>query len=385
MKLRCAALFPVLFCGILLAQFPNTAGVGSFGRDSSMSISGRVLNGSGSPAADASVVVTDINSGRPVASAYTNSSGIFSIDGLPNGAFEVAATSGLARTVERVDAGTAGLLTLRLPLDRSAAAGHAGATTISVAEYRVPQKARDALRKAEQAAHKGKTADVDKFLGKALAIAPDYSDALTFRAIRRLTQGGSSDDAVHDLDAALKADAANARAYFVLGAVYNAAQRFDQAIGFLQHGVRLMPNAWQGYYELAKSYAGKADFAASLQQLHRAEDSAPSDFTSLPAAESAGADGHEGLHPCQHRTRTVSRANAAGPGSYAGDGHARTGEVLCRALTSAADCGAHTRAGSASGSSGMTIQAIRYASSPVPAQIKAISHTTRTTVTSRSK
>jgi tetratricopeptide (TPR) repeat protein len=55
-------------------------------------------------------------------------------------------------------------------------------------------------------------------------------------------------------------------------------KRFDDALRSSDRGVALLPTAWQGYFEMAKSYLGKADYAHAMQQIDRAIPLAPADF-----------------------------------------------------------------------------------------------------------
>jgi tetratricopeptide (TPR) repeat protein len=143
-----------------------------------------------------------------------------------------------------------------------------------VAQYRVPEKAREELRKAREASTKGRMDEALSRVAKALEIHPQYADALTFRAVLKLTTKDTA-GAVLDLQKAIEYDGNYAMAYMVLGSALNIQSKFDEAIRTLERGESLAPGAWQAYFELGKAYAGKADFKSSLAQLNRAETLAP--------------------------------------------------------------------------------------------------------------
>jgi tetratricopeptide (TPR) repeat protein len=124
---------------------------------------------------------------------------------------------------------------------------------------------------------KGKTADANKHLAKALELCPNYADALTLRGIFELNQKDSQ-SAIADLDKAIKADSNYAMAYMVLGSAFNMESKFDEALRVLQRGESLAPNYWQAHFEMGKSYIGKADYPAALRQLERAESLAPGQY-----------------------------------------------------------------------------------------------------------
>lgn len=243
---------------------------------SDRSISGTVQDTQNNGLKDVRVELSDAN-GAMVASAYTNLSGRFEFNRLAPGMYTVVATSGLQQASERVDASNfSNTVNVRMqgmgkPMD-----GVEG-SSISIAQYRVPAKAREAYRKAHEAVEKGKMDDAHKHLAKALELCPNYAEALTLRGVLALNQQDSQ-AAVADLDKAIQADGNYAMAYLVMGSALNMQSKFDEAIRSLQRGQSLAPNYWQGYFEMGKSYIGKADYPSALRQLERAQSLAPADY-----------------------------------------------------------------------------------------------------------
>ena len=254
----------------------NSASVMNPSRVENRTISGTVQDMAGNPLQDVRVELTD-GSGTVVNSAYTSSSGRFEFTHVASGTYQVVATSGLQQASERVDASTfTNMVSIRMQGSGKPADGVEG-NSISIAQYRVPAKAREAYRKAHNALEKGKLDDASKHLAKALEICPNYAEALTLRGILKLNQQDSQ-AAVADLDNAIKADANYAMAYIVLGSALNMQSKFDDAIRALQRGESLGPNYWQAHFEMGKSYIGKADYPAALRQLQRAESLAPAEY-----------------------------------------------------------------------------------------------------------
>lgn len=242
----------------------------------SRSISGTVQDTQNNGLKDVRVELTDAN-GVVVASAYTNLSGRFEFDRLSPGTYTVVATSGLQQASERVDASNfSNTVNVRMQGTGKPADGVEG-NSVSIAQYRVPAKAREAYRKAHEAVEKGKMDDAHKHLTRALELCPDYADALTLRGVLALNQHDSQ-AAIADLDKAIQADGNYAMAYLVLGSALNMQSKFDEAIRSLQRGQSLAPNYWQGYFEMGKSYIGKADYPDALRQLERAQSLAPADY-----------------------------------------------------------------------------------------------------------
>jgi predicted Zn-dependent protease len=252
------------------------SGQNSLRSESGGSISGTVRDTANHPLKDLRVELTDV-SGRGVNAVYTNSSGSFEFSRLVPGGYVVVATSGLTQVSERVDARSwSNMVNLRMPAKDKPEDGVQG-NAISVAQFRVPAKAREEYRKAHEGVEKGKMDDASKHLAKSLEICPNYADALTLRAVLELNQKDSK-SAVADLDKAIKADANYATAYMVLGSALNMESKFDAALRALQRGESLAPTYWQAHFEMGKSYIGKADYPAALRQLQLAENLARSEY-----------------------------------------------------------------------------------------------------------
>jgi len=245
-------------------------------RGDNRSITGIVQDNQNNGLKDVRVELSDAN-GAMVGSAYTNPFGRFEFNRLAPGTYTVVATSGLQQASERVDTTNfSNSVSVRMQGAGKPADGIDG-NSVSIAQYRVPAKAREAYRKAHDAVEKGKMDDAHKHLAKALELCPNYAEALTLRAVLALNQQDSQ-AAVADLDKAIQADGNYAMAYMVMGSALNMQGKFDEAIRSLQHGQSLAPNYWQGYFEMGKSYIGKADYPDALRQLERAQSLAPADY-----------------------------------------------------------------------------------------------------------
>lgn len=244
------------------------------------SITGSVNSLAGQPLKDVQVQLHGITGVGVTASTHTDVSGGFSFSGVPAGMYEIVAVSGVHQITERVEVNSIPVTTiLRLPIKDIPNDG-AGTSTISVAQYRVPEKAREEFLKAREATSKMKIEDAQKHVQRALEIYPNYADALTLRAILELNRG-EIDTAVNDTQKAIQSDGNYALAYTVLASALNASGRFDEALQTLQRSERLAPDTWQTYYEEAKAYLGKADYRATVQQLDRARSLASAEFPQM--------------------------------------------------------------------------------------------------------
>jgi tetratricopeptide (TPR) repeat protein len=141
--------------------------------------------------------------------------------------------------------------------------------TISTAQLRVPGKARDALRKAWDAARKRKLGDAARYTEKALGFFPRFAEALALRATLEMQDTKSMEQAKADAENAVEYDPNYGAAYVVLGSIYNYFRQFDDATRTLDRGIALTPTRWQGYYEMSIALIGKGDYVGGLRQAER--------------------------------------------------------------------------------------------------------------------
>ena len=206
-------------------------------------------------------------SGETVVAGYTDAAGAFHINQVPAGYYELVAVKGLNEGRERVQvAGMETDVTIHLPVHTAAPDG---SSSVSVAQFKVPDKARKLYEKGKEALQKSKLEDAKKYAEKALEVYPHFAEALTLRGILRMNDGQTA-DGMGDFDAAIKADPSYALAYTTMGAALNHAQKYQEASRTLLRAVSLQPSAWQAYYELAKSSLGEGDYKTALKQISKA-------------------------------------------------------------------------------------------------------------------
>jgi tetratricopeptide (TPR) repeat protein len=198
---------------------------------------------------------------------------------VPHGTYELVADRESASIHQRIEVQDGfSAVTLRFDGSASTASGQNG--LVSIAELKVPQRARDAYLKAEQAIVKHRPSDVSKYLEKSLEIYPAYAPALTLRGIISLDKNDFA-GAIEDFDKAVHADSAYATAYSGLAAAFNQLKKYDDALRAGERASSLSPNAWQPYFEMAKAYAAKADHHRALQQLTHAQGLIAQDYPPL--------------------------------------------------------------------------------------------------------
>jgi tetratricopeptide (TPR) repeat protein len=240
-------------------------------------ISGTVRSTKQERVPDATILLR--NSAGTVMTVPNPLDGSFELQGLPAGEYELVVQNGLAetRTSISVSAG-ANFVTLTLP--STGKPGENDGSMVSAAQLAVPKKARHEYEKAENAAQKSKWAEANQRLQKALVIWPKFAEALVLRAIIERNQY-SSEQAITDAEKAVESDPAFGKAYVVLGAAYTDVNRWDDAVRALDHGVRIAPDYWQGYYEMSRTLLLEKDFAGALQHAQKALDVGHTNFAML--------------------------------------------------------------------------------------------------------
>jgi Tfp pilus assembly protein PilF len=240
------------------------------------SISGSVRTPNDNPVANARVELHDVRTGQYVNATYTAANGTFEITNVPNGNYEVAITQGLHESREQVTVqGMPATVSVRLAADPPPSTGNN--STVSVASMKVPEKARQYLRKAQEAMQKQRTEDAWKEVSRALQIAPEFAEALTARAVLKMDKGATQ-EAIDDLQKAITADENFPVAYVVMGAAYNLLEKFNDAERVIERSISLNPASWQAYFELSKAELGKQEYEGSLRNLNKAAEFAPKEY-----------------------------------------------------------------------------------------------------------
>jgi Tfp pilus assembly protein PilF len=231
-------------------------------------LSGSLVTLDGRPVREAQVELHDVTKGTVIASGYTGTAGTFEFENVPLGQYEVVATRGVDQAHERVRVEHGPTqVTLRINTPQSEPGS---GNTVSVAALKVPDKANDEFRKAEEAFNKNKMDEAEKHNEKVLSLVPNYAQALTMRGLLQLSKG----DAVggtQSFQAAIHADPNYALAYFAIGAALNGEGSFADAQKSLEQGLRIEPTSWQGYFELSKAVLGQHDFRNALKYVVKSE------------------------------------------------------------------------------------------------------------------
>jgi tetratricopeptide (TPR) repeat protein len=276
----------VCYCGSMSGATQLGSGSGRLSSSGYGSVEGRVRSAGDRPLADVRIELLSLLYGTTLVTS-SNSAGVFKLE-LSKGDYLVTATLGTQTATNQVRVGPGqSWVDLRMPGKDSLRVD--SQSTISSAQLRVPEKARNALQKAHDAATKKNAADAARYVDKALQLYPLYAKALVMRAV--LERDKDPETALVDAMKAVEYDPNDGMGYVVLGSVYTALSRFDEAVRSLDHGIALMPSSWQGYYEMSRALAGKRDYIEALRHLERACSLAPKSYPFFHLSKAAIFDG----------------------------------------------------------------------------------------------
>ncbi|HLH08782.1 MAG TPA: tetratricopeptide repeat protein [Terriglobales bacterium] len=244
----------------------------------STTVRGIVEDSDSSPASGVLIELRATRSAEVVGRAYTLTDGSFQISGLLPGQYMLTATAGTNVVEQQLSIGQ-NPPDLKITMSGTKSQ-HAGSPTVSVTNLKVPSKARRAFDAAKQYFYNNKFKQAASELERALAIAPQFADALSLRAVLHLANGNPK-MAMQDANESVEIDPKNYFGYTVLGAAYNASGQFLLAANSLQEAVRIDPTFWQSHFEMAKSLYGQRKFASALAEVDAAAQGAPKGFAQI--------------------------------------------------------------------------------------------------------
>lgn len=282
------------FCVVLALSFTATPQTAQFGppmagmRDlppgmsaerGSSFITGVCYGVDGVALSGVTVELRDATSQAVLASTSTHSNGSFELYDVPTGNYEVVAHSQGEEARELIP-GSHVITRVELRMRRNAGRAGGSGSAVSVARLRIPQKARDRYNKAAQAFSRGKLDQADKAVNQSLSIYPQNPEALTLRGLISL-HSNDVPAAVADFQNAIDIDPAYDPPYTAMSSVFNSQGKYDDAARTTERAVAINPNAWQGYFEMAKAMLGKGLYQKALQIANKAQTLAPSGIAGI--------------------------------------------------------------------------------------------------------
>ncbi len=247
------AVLAVLVSSLAFAQNPAQ----HFERDAELVGTVKVA----APNASCSVEISSLSSYSVSQRTLCDASGSFQFTQVPRGVYNLVVKSGTSEFTEELSLdGPREEVEVNIPRAQTG-----GGDMVSVAEMRIPEKAKKELHKAEEALAKREVDKADEHSQKALAMAPQFARAMTFRAVVMMAR--------NDFGSALKYTEDSARIDPMLGltqvvraSALNDVGRAKEAQAAAEQGLRL-DGSWQAHYELARALLSQGHFRQALAEI----------------------------------------------------------------------------------------------------------------------
>jgi tetratricopeptide (TPR) repeat protein len=244
---------------------------------SSFPISGVITGPSQSDMGQLRVELIEISSRQIRAESIVSSSGVFSLGNMPSGGYELRVSSLLGGVIHSREIHTNSHQQLQITLP-SITRGAVAPISLRRLQHQVPKAARKHMEQAEKLFRDGKKFEAYEKLQAAVAIDPDYFEALSNLGALDLVANEPAKALVH-LSRALEIEPAASLVAANLSAAHMLLNQFTEAESAARQSIRGNPNFGRSRYLLALSLL-KQDRVTpeAFQQLEQAR----KDF---PAAE----------------------------------------------------------------------------------------------------
>ncbi len=266
----------------------------------------------GRPVSDVAVEVR--SSAPPLLRAVdrTLEDGSIGFHGLAAGSYDVTVAGGILIPPKqvRIDRPSQ-ILELQLPITLPQVPGRRN-DTVSVEQLAVPEKAREALRKAYEAWERNDLKHSRILAIHALQLHPYYGSALSLLGILELSEGHPA-DAIIGLQQAVQYNPNSLRTYLALASAYNELHDNTNALHALSIAAKLAPESWQLHYETGRAYVGQGRFQAALNEFDRAQHSTTEERMVLHVGKAHALLGLQNYRAARAEFETVIRKSPDGP------------------------------------------------------------------------
>jgi tetratricopeptide (TPR) repeat protein len=217
------------------------------------------------------------DSAGPSASAIVNPDGTFEIRAARSGPHELSVyTGGMILYRETVFVNSPNQsITVRLPDTAKTARSSENTISLQQLAHKVPDRARRAFEKGEQAENKGNHVQAEDWLQQAVAIDPEFADAFNELGAVEANQGDNP-RAIENFQKAIALAPQHRMALANLCIVLAKAKRFDEAAEIARRALQVAPGSGSVRFVLATSlYFVKGDTDEVLDNLERSASEVP--------------------------------------------------------------------------------------------------------------
>jgi tetratricopeptide (TPR) repeat protein len=234
-----------------------------------VSVAGQVTTEGDQIIASGVTVSVETTEGWRMAERPADSQGRFQIDNLPSGRkpYRLTVTAdGYYPVQEELDLRSAGgTVTVRVVLTRISKAQQREESLPELTALSAPHKARKAFEKGTRALQAHQLSDAQRDFSEAIAEYPCYARAHSALAAllvakRDLTAAEAA------LRKAIQCDPGFPDGFASLGRLLNTEKRFAESEQVLQQGLRLSPNAWELYDQLAAAHHNLGSYSRATEE-----------------------------------------------------------------------------------------------------------------------
>jgi len=230
-------------------------------------VSGQVVTEGDAVISTGVTIVVQARDGTPVQEVRADSQGRFEVPNLHRQTYLLAVTAPgfypLQSYLDLKDGGDRPV-TLRLVLTRAPTRKTASPLP-ALTDMRAPKNARKLFKSAIQALHADRLDDARNKFERAVADYPCYARALTGLAAIQIA-ARDSDGAASNLHQAIRCDPAFPDPFTSLGKLLNSQRKFVESEEILKQGLRLSPEAWQLYDQLATAHYSEGQYGKAQEE-----------------------------------------------------------------------------------------------------------------------
>jgi tetratricopeptide (TPR) repeat protein len=231
------------------------------------SVSGQVVTEEDAVITSGVTITVQSRDGAPVAEVHADSEGRFEVANLSRQTYLLTVSApGFFPLQHTLDyrGGGAQPATLRVVLTRASSVKTA-APAPALTDLSAPKEARKAYKSAVQDLEAGRVDDARKKFEKAVAAYPCYARALAGLATIQMATR-DLDAAATNLRQAIHCDTGFPGAYTSLGQLLNSQLKFGESEVILKQGLRLSPQAWQMYDQLATAHYNQGQYGKAQEE-----------------------------------------------------------------------------------------------------------------------